>query len=93
MTVTPASMPVSAAGVGRVASREGHVAVVARVREVRLDGRDGGPHVGLCSTLLRPVLEAEVRRHGDGEQDADDHEHDEELDEREPGFLPRESSP
>ena len=37
--------------------------------------------------ILLAILETEVRRHRDRKQDADDHEHDQELDEREARLL------
>src|SRR2546430_7799378 len=48
--------------------------------------RSRRPHVGGCRCTVGAILEAEVRRHRDREQDADDHDDNEELDEGE-AFL------
>src|SRR6185503_15989422 len=79
--------------VRRLQLRQGHPGIAARgarlrvVGVVRLDGRDGRAHVRLGSLLVRPVAEAEVRRDGDREQDADDDDDDKKLDEGEAALL------
>ena len=66
--------------------RGGHAGVGAVVGEVRLGRRNGGTDVGLGSRVRRAITEAEVGRDRDRQQDADDHDDDEQLDERE-AFL------
>src|SRR4051794_11558463 len=70
--------------VARLELREVHRrGVVAVVRVVRLDGRHRRADVRLSSRALSAILEAEVRRDRDRQQDAEDHDDDQELDERE----------
>ena len=78
----PESMSLSPA----VPERELHIRVVAD-GVVGLRGRDGRAHLGASGRLLRAALEAELRRDGDRKQHAEDQEHDEQLDQREPAFL------
>ena len=47
--------------------------------DVRQDGTD----VGLCGRLVRAILERQIRRHCDGQQDAEDDDDDQELDQGE----------
>ena len=53
------------------------------IRVERLRGRDGGPDVRAGGTPLGALLEAEIRRDCDRQQNGDDDEDDEQLDEGE----------
>ena len=67
--------------------RGGRVRVIGAARGVvgvvRLDARDQRADVGRRCGLVRAILEAEVRRHRDREQDAENDDDDEELDQGE----------
>src|SRR5205085_7836010 len=77
-----------ASGVRCIAGGRSHVRVVAEIREVRLGIRNRRPNVGGGRLGLGAILEAEVRRDGDREQNADDDQHNQELDEREAALVP-----
>src|SRR5262249_56066811 len=66
---------------------DARVAVRALVAVVRLRRRDGRADVRGGRALLGALLEAQVRRDGDGEQHADDDQHDEKLDQRETALV------
>ena len=58
-------------------------ALVAQLPNARLNVWEDGADVGLRGGLVRPVLEGQVRRHCDREQDAEDDDDHQELDEGE----------
>src|SRR5262245_2031039 len=76
--------------------RYGHTAVAAvaagRIGVVRLSRRNRRADVSRRSARVGAILEAEIGRNRDRQQDADDHDDDEELDQREP-FLTLEPLP
>src|SRR5579884_4183051 len=63
-------------------------AVAAPVGIERLDRRQGRPNVRVGRLLVRPILEAQIGRHRDRQQDPDDHDHHQQLDQRERVLAP-----
>src|SRR4051812_38755121 len=73
--------------VGRLQVREGHAGIAVVVRVVRLDGRDRRAYVGLGRAVVRAILELQVGRDGDREQDAEDDDDDQHFDEGETALI------
>ncbi len=74
---------VAVAALGREADHLHQLVVAVLLLVVRLLGREERLQVALGLGLLRPRLEADEVRDGDGRQDADDRDDDHELDQRE----------